>query len=672
MGTLKRTAFCAWGLVFITWFIFFVFQVLEGGNISVESSEETVDRFLEYLSVYALVKEIFLFFLVQWCLCFLWGLVVLIAANGIKCIFPGIKLIYAILLVFSLSLFFLLLLNSIWYPLSYFSFPVASEAVFNLIILALFLSISSLFVVGLLNLFGVGYTSVFSVFFVFFLGFYFFWGGGDSASYKTREDKPNVFIIGVDAMRPDRLGYFSDELKITPNIDRLLESAEVFTSAYTPGARTQVAWTSVLTGLYPLNNGVRFNLMENEFIQKNKSIAFSLRESGYHTIWALDEKRFNNIDESFGFDENLGPKNGAADFLITYLSDNPLVNIFGGSWGGVFFPYVHNNRGNYKTYVPYLFNDEIVASVKHANSPVFVAAHFCLPHYPFINHLMPTFEEGYEKLQGRRDYNYLSMLHLADKQVGDLIFKLSKTGALDNAVVYLISDHGESFWGTEDKVMPGNVYADFQTDIGGHGTSVLHRSQYHVVLGKIKFKDGNPILPKIKNNPRLTSLIDVAPDIFSTLDMEVDKMDFDGVPLSIFVEDRAIFLESSYSISAINGSRVNAIAALNDAINGYMVRNDGYLYFSKTVYPEILKAKQRAAIVGDSLVAVFPDERNYFFYVDLSANTWWPGEVYKNFNIPKEKWLPPLKALCDFYGEDPYFDNRIFCEQLGFPNSENN
>ncbi|MDP5209000.1 sulfatase-like hydrolase/transferase [Microbulbifer sp. 2205BS26-8] len=666
MSDLKKAVLLSFSLVFSCWISFVCFQLFNGGNIGVETSSETLDRVWEYFTVFQFSKDIACFVFVQFGLCLVWGSIILFSGWGLKFCIPALGWGVALFIMLALSAGIILSLNSILYPLSIFTFPIASLPVLNIILFFSIITLLVLFLFGIRIVFGVRVFLGIPVVLVAFFAVEMYGQFDVSGNAQIEKDsKPNVFIIGVDAMRPDKLGYFGAEYKLTPNIDSLLEQGEVFSRAYTPVARTQVAWSGVLTGKYPLNNGVRFNLMENEYIQKESFITFDLTKSGYRTIWALDERRFNNIDESYSFDKALGPKVGAADFVITYLSDNPLVNLLGGSFlGDYIFPYIYNNRGNFITYVPYNFNDEIVSAVGEGGGAVFVAAHFCLPHYPFLNNLMPDLERDYPGIREKAEFGYLSMLRLVDKQVGDLIEKLSKAGALDNALVYLISDHGESFHVAEDGLIQGNPAAVFTTNIGGHGTSVLLKSQSQVVLAKIRFNKGVPKSPILRVNERLSSLVDIAPDIFYELNLDWDDGRFDGLPLSESIKDRVIYLESSYSINAISGSRVDAVAALNDAIDGYRVGKDGRLYYSKSTYPETLKAKQRAAIHNDSLVAIFPDEKNYFFYVDLKENKWWPGSVDTPFDIGGKNWRLPLLKLCEFYRNDPYFDNQAICNRL--------
>ena len=52
-----------------------------------------------------------------------------------------------------------------------------------------------------------------------------------------------------------------------------------------------------------------------------------LADAGYHTIYATDEVRFSNLDETYGFRELIAPPMGASDFLLSFFADTPLTNL---------------------------------------------------------------------------------------------------------------------------------------------------------------------------------------------------------------------------------------------------------------------------------------------------------------------------------------------------------
>ena len=93
------------------------------------------------------------------------------------------------------------------------------------------------------------------------------------------------------------------------------------------------------TKLY--DNGAVFNLIDNGYRNTEMTtLATRLKNAGYETVYATDEKRFSNIDESFGFDSILGPPMGAADFLLGTINDFPFSNLIVNTrLGRILFPY---------------------------------------------------------------------------------------------------------------------------------------------------------------------------------------------------------------------------------------------------------------------------------------------------------------------------------------------
>jgi hypothetical protein len=136
---------------------------------------------------------------------------------------------------------------------------------------------------------------------------------------------PHVVIIGIDSLRADITGAGSASQ--TPHIDDYLAGAHRFTDATTPLARTYGSWVSILTGRHPVATNARYNLMPRALVRDGVTLPDALQGRGYRTIYATDEVRFANIDQSFGFDQLVTPPIGASDFLLGYAGDMPLVNL---------------------------------------------------------------------------------------------------------------------------------------------------------------------------------------------------------------------------------------------------------------------------------------------------------------------------------------------------------
>src|SRR5262245_35251838 len=71
--------------------------------------------------------------------------------------------------------------------------------------------------------------------------------------------KPPVLLITLDTTRADRLGCYGYRRGRTPVLDALAEGGVLCEHAYTVAPLTLPAHASLLTGLYPAENGVRTN-----------------------------------------------------------------------------------------------------------------------------------------------------------------------------------------------------------------------------------------------------------------------------------------------------------------------------------------------------------------------------------------------------------------------------
>lgn len=560
-----------------------------------------------------------------------------------------IGMFWAVLVVFvPLHLF-----NSVLYPLSATAFPVALWAaeLFGLISVVLMVVFVATAVVRSKHV--LIQVSVFALLFSVAVVPYSKPTAGNSTIPSAQGT--NIIIVGVDALRPSALGFFGAEPSVTPFIDHLLERAKVYEPAYTPVARTHAAWISVLSGKYPLHSGARFNLIEERFIDTASLITWEMKDLGYHTVWALDERRFNSIDKSAGFDAVVGPKTGAADFLITRIADFPPVNLLVNTRiGKLALPYLHLNRGASITYNPYEFNRSVIGALK-PGAENFLSVHFCLPHYPFISNMMRRIDPV-DQDRPPVYYQYLSMLELVDRQLKDFFDGLEAGGYLDDAIVYVISDHGEGFPGADRKLQDGNPRAKFPVAHFGHGTSVLTAEQFTVLLAKLRFVDGM-VAGEAFRNQRLSSLVDIAADIKAQKGIALRNGD--GLPLDVNLPDRTVMIESSFSPGSLSASRLDEFDVLQQTAEAYYVNDEGELRLRSELVPALVDAKQRAIVSKDHLLAIFPDERDSSFLIDKLRGIWWPTAA--SYDLPSSVMASLRDNLCGFFRNDGRFAQHPQC-----------
>lgn len=95
------------------------------------------------------------------------------------------------------------------------------------------------------------------------------------------ERRPNVLLVTIDTWRADRLSADGSARITTPRLDELAASGLRFTSATAPRAKTTPSIASLLTGLYPHDHGVR-ELMQ--VLPSDRTLLQErLRANGYRT-----------------------------------------------------------------------------------------------------------------------------------------------------------------------------------------------------------------------------------------------------------------------------------------------------------------------------------------------------------------------------------------------------
>lgn len=107
---------------------------------------------------------------------------------------------------------------------------------------------------------------------------------GCTQNKEKRSEKPNVLFIIADDLA-NRLACYGDELALTPNLDKLAERGVLFTNSFCQYPSCGPSRSSMLTGLYPWENGHIINSPKlfNEEVPGITSLPHLFRENGYFT-----------------------------------------------------------------------------------------------------------------------------------------------------------------------------------------------------------------------------------------------------------------------------------------------------------------------------------------------------------------------------------------------------
>ncbi len=478
-------------------------------------------------------------------------------------------------------------------------------------------------------------------------------------------DKPNVIFLGVDSLRYDevlRVGVDST----TPNIDAFLEDAVRFGDAFTPLARTYPSWVSLLTGKHPHTTGAFLNLLPPDQVRLGQTLPLLLRANGYHSTYAIDEVRFSNIDESYGFDQAITPPIGSSDFIVGTMSDTPLLNLISptviGKW---FFPHGYANRATNLIYDPDTFVERFRDDVHYA-APMFLAAHLTLPHWPYVWHELT---EKRPTGSAIRPSFYQSAVMRADQQFGEILRILEARGLLRNAIVVAFSDHGESFHGRTDSLVPvsdATLAGLAAQPSWGHGTTVLSPHQFRILLAVRAYGPARALIRRAPGVSAVPATIeDIAPTVLDMLAIRSAEP-HDGISLlpelraagsMAQLAQRVRFTETEFNpLNLVNMtgdvSVVNA-KTFAEASRYYRVDPVTDRIEMKRGFLDTLRRNRQFAAIGRSqLLGVFPSPQTgaYTFLV-VSLEGGLPRRIVSAEDVAGDAEVHELwRQICARYG----------------------
>lgn len=628
----------------------------------------------------AVLPGIFYFICAQLLVHLIFCVVVWIMTEFIANVFRVQKKLRLGVIIWTVGILTALLANQYFFPNSKFSeltaVIFASRYVTKIVLIFLLLCCLILFTLTMMGLFkcifNVKYAAKAVLLFFSGLGivfgFSFYWSQSITLHDAATKERPNIILVGVDSLRPDFLSYFGHD-KATPFFDSFLDNAAVFSQAVTPLARTFPSWTAILSGQYPRQIGIRTNLAQQRDVDFMNTLSAMLQRNGYQTLYATDETRFSNIDKNYGFDRIITPPMGLNDFLLGTFNDFPLSNLLVNSVIGKWlFPYSYANRPAAFTYDPNSFLNLLRPALQEQRSkPLFLAIHFCLPHFPYLLADVPARDL---KLLAR----YETTVVRVDQQVGDFFALLKKYRLLDHAIVVLLSDHGEALELPGDRItekalfMPAkesnvNIPAFYPPSLdneninqsAGHGTDVLGLPQYHTLLAFKFYGTGQQQFGLISG---IVSLLDIKPTILQLI--HIPALASSGESLAPLIQgkhqalkQRHIFLETDFTPEAIRTIYPETRKVMLEGIELFQIDPITTRLIAKdSMNQMIIDSKQYADIYGEWMLALYPQNKHLQIPILINLVTGeWTNDLQSSFAYHSPA-LSMLNALKMFYGNE--------------------
>jgi arylsulfatase A-like enzyme len=268
-----------------------------------------------------------------------------------------------------------------------------------------------------------------------------------------RLERPNVLIVVWDAVRARNLSLYGYDRPTTPILERLGDSSAVFTRAHSQAPYTLPSVVSILTSMYPQNHG-----------------AYWKRVPG--------EQEFTKFLPEPGSLSTLPDELKAVGYVTAGIIGNPALS--DAPFFEEAFDIYHMVPGWRNTLDVTEHGLDIIERL--ANTPWLLYLHYIDPHSPYtppephlslfasrgagtrgIHQELTAFNRGMkswtdEDVRRHTDL-YDGELHFLDSELGRLLDKLRALQSLENTLIVITGDHGESL-GEHDRWLHGTLYEE--------------------------------------------------------------------------------------------------------------------------------------------------------------------------------------------------------------------
>ncbi len=309
-------------------------------------------------------------------------------------------------------------------------------------------------------------------------------------SGTPRRSHPNLLLISLDTLRADRLGAYGYPRATSPFLDSLAKRSVLFEHAVTAAPWTLPSHVTLLTGMYPSAHGVSYGKGERigddtqllaEILQKQGFRTFGYVAGGYlgkrFGFPRGFESYYVNSTERDQESQGFGRVLKMAREKLLSVKDDP----------NPYFMFLHT----YTVHCPYSPPEPYFGMFQSAGAEK-VDPHHCGRKY----NGMPNFNANKALYLSDR---YDGSVRFLDELLKDFFATIENDGALDDTIVVIVSDHGDSFY------EHGRI---------GHGES-LHKELLMVPL----IIYGPQFAPRRVSEP--VSLVDVFPTLLEALGFPV-------------------------------------------------------------------------------------------------------------------------------------------------------
>jgi arylsulfatase A-like enzyme len=266
------------------------------------------------------------------------------------------------------------------------------------------------------------------------------WAAVTGPAFAAAPSRPNIVYIVADELGYFEPGYAGNPHLLTPNLDRLAAEGVRFTQGLAGSAVCAPTRACLLTGKHSGHTSVRLNGGGTPLRAGEATIASMLKPLGYATggfgKWGVGGRGSTGVPERQGFDVFFGyyDQVHAHTYYPPYLIRNSAEVPLPGNRG--------NSEGT--TYAQYVIFDEAVRFIRESRDRPFLAyLPFTPPHGNFdIPDNDPSWALFRDRPWPEPARRYAAMVHLLDRQVGQILALLRELGLEQNTLVLFSGDNG--------------------------------------------------------------------------------------------------------------------------------------------------------------------------------------------------------------------------------------
>ena len=313
-------------------------------------------------------------------------------------------------------------------------------------------------------------------------------------SIGGRPHPRSALIVTLDTTRADALGCYaadSSRRSASPSLDARANESVLYLAARTTAPITLPAHASMMTGLYPPRHAARDN-SRNAVPGAARTLAEIARAAGLETAAFVAAAVLDpSVGLAQGFDVYDGIERAPGDFSV-HFAERRAADVL---------------RSARRWF------DE-----RDDDRPFLAWVHLFDPHFPY---------DAPRPMSAQFSDPYRAEVATADAAVGELFDLLAAKGLLDETLVIVVGDHGES--------------------LGEHGEpshGVLCYDATIRVPFLVRHPDGHRAGER---SDETVSVVDVFPTVLDALDLDA-AADVDGVSLwdARVQKDRGVYFESYY------------------------------------------------------------------------------------------------------------------------------